>query len=130
MGELCTGNPLACRAVGGRECLMTYLQGEHVVIVERRKASVKTDDERLDGDEQTNDLSCVARVAAVQEPSGVIDVQEGDDGFLAGEDGLLNALHDLHRAHIGRVMARYQAEFEDNDRRVQQNAIDYDHYEN
>ena len=109
---------------------MTYLQGEHVDIVERRKASVKTDDERLDSDEQTNDLACVACVAAVQEASCVIDVQEGDDGFLAGEDGLLNAFHDLHRTHVSRVMVRYQAELEDNDRRVQQNTIDYDHDEN
>ena len=109
---------------------MTYLQGEHVVVVERRKASVKTDDERLDSDEQTNDLACVACVAAVQEASGVVDVQEGDDGFLAGEDGLLNAFHDLHRMHVSRVMARYQAELEDNNRRMQQNTIDYDHDEN
>ena len=109
---------------------MTYLQGEHVAIVECRKASVKTDDERLDSDEQTNDLACVTCVAAVQETSSVEDVQEGDDGFLAGEDGLLNAFHDLHRTHVGRVMARYQAELEDNNRRVQQDTIDYDHDEN
>ena len=109
---------------------MTYLQGEHVVVVERRKASVKTDDERLDSDEQTNDLACVACVAAVQEASGVVDVQGGDDGFLAGEDGLLNAFHDLHRMHVGPVMAGYQAELEDNDRCVQQDTVDYDHYEN
>jgi len=79
----------------------TYLQCEHVVIVERCKAGVEADDKRLDSDEQTNDLACVACVAAVQEASGVEDVQEGDDGFLAGEDGLLNAFHDLHRTHIG-----------------------------
>ena len=108
----------------------TYLQGEHVAIVERCKASVETDDEHLDGNEQANDLACVACVAAVQETPSVVDVQGGDDGFLAGEDGLLDAFHDLHRTHVLPVMAGYQAELEDNDRRVQQDTVDYDHYEN
>ena len=119
MGELCTGSLLASRAEVVSTTYTTYLQGEHVAVVKRCKASVETDDEHLDSDEQTNDLACVTCVAAVQETSSVEDVQEGDDGLLAGEDGLLNAFHDLHRTHIGLVMAGYQSELEDNDRRVQ-----------
>ena len=113
-----------------REWVLTNLQSEHIVIVERRKASVKEDHQGLDGDEQTDDFAGVARVAASQETPGVVDVQARNDGLLTGEDGLLNALHDFHGMHVFRMMAGDQAELEDHNWCVKEDAVDDNHYEN
>lgn len=48
---------------------------------------------------------------------------------MAGEDGLLDAFHNLHRTHVHRVVAGDQAELEDDDGRVQEDAVDDDHHE-
>lgn len=57
----------------------------------------------------------------------MVDVQAGNDGLLAGEDGLLDAFHNLHRVYIYRVVAGDQTELKDNDWRVQKDTIDDDH---
>ena len=113
-----------------RRWVLANLQSEHVVIVERRKASVKKDHQGLDGNEQTNDFAGVARVAALQETPGVVDVQARNDGLLTGEDSLLNAFHDFHGMHVFRMVAGDQAEFEDHNWRVKEDTVDDDHYEN
>lgn len=59
----------------------------------------------------------------------MVDVEAGDDGLLAGEDGLLDAFHNLHGTHIHRMVVGDQAELKDHNGRVQEDTIDDDHHE-
>jgi hypothetical protein len=107
-----------------------YLQGEHIVEINRDEYDIEDDCDGLRGDQQQHDAMCLMRVDVLEKFTGKPDVHQRDGGLLDTETYYLYPFHDLHRLVPNVRVWRRNTEIEDYDRRVKYYGVGDDHDEN